>query len=73
MLIGEGEYNINSVKELTVTDSFLGLDEEDKGCQNEEPLHNCTTRIYHDTISEHCGCQPINMKLSAKKVFHFNL
>ena len=26
-LVGEGEYNINALKEFNVTDSYLGLDE----------------------------------------------
>ena len=36
-LVGEGKYNLNAVKEIKVTDSYLGLDMKDKGCQNEEP------------------------------------
>ena len=30
------EYNLNDVKEIQVTDSFLTLDESEKKCQNTE-------------------------------------
>ena len=64
MLVGEGEYNINNIKELKVTESFLGLDEEDRKCQNEDTLQDCTTKLYLDTIMGECGCVPLNIKLS---------
>ena len=57
-LVGEGEYNINALKEFNVTDSYLGLDENIRGCQNEEPLDNCTTRHYRKYLQEKCGCVP---------------
>ena len=49
-LIGEGEYNINVLKEIKVTDSFLGQDQDTRKCQNDEPYLNCTTRQYHETF-----------------------
>ena len=64
---GEGEYNMNVLKEIKVTDSFLGLDAGTKGCQNEEPLQNCTTRHYIKSILKECGCLPLNMA-SVEKV-----
>ena len=69
MLIGEGEYNINNVKQLRVTKSFLGLDEENRVCQNKESIHNCTTRKHLDTILESCGCLPVNIWFSEKVFF----
>ena len=68
MLMGEGEYNINNVKELKVTDSFLGLDEEERKCQNQQTLQNCTTKLYLDAMLGECGCLPLNMKLSSQMV-----
>ena len=64
--IGEGEYNLNDLKEIIVTDSYLGLDGNVKGCQNVEPLNNCTTRLYMDTLLRDCGCLPFNIRLSDK-------
>ena len=63
-MIGEGQYNVNNVKELKVTESFLGLDEKVRDCQDKEAIQNCPTRQYLHTILEECGCLPINMKLS---------
>ena len=67
--VGEGEYNLDVLKEIRVTDSYLGLDQEDRGCQNDEPLQNCTTRQYHDTVLEECGCLPFYMKNSDEVCF----
>ena len=58
---GEGKYNLNAVKEIKVTDSFLGLDMEDMGCQNEEPIENCTTRQYIGNVLNQCGCLPLKL------------
>ena len=58
MLSGEGEYNLNILKEISVTDSFLELDESTRGCQNVETLDNCTTRYFLNSLREICGCIP---------------
>ena len=63
-LIGEGVYNLNTLKEIKVTDSFNGLDKDVRGCQNEEPFQNCTTRRYMDTIIEKCGCRLFHIESS---------
>ena len=68
-LIGEGEYNLNTLKEIKVSDSYLGLDQDERGCQDEEPLYNCSTRHYMDALIDHCGCLPFNIKLSDKVLF----
>ena len=60
-LIGEGKYNLNIMKDIKVTDSYLGLDMKHRGCQNEEPLDNCTTRHYIDTLLQQCGCLPLRI------------
>ena len=65
-LIGEGKYNLNAVKEIKVTESFLGLDMKDRGCQNEEPLENCTTRHYINDLLQQCNCLPLSITTSNK-------
>ena len=70
-LIGEGEYNLNNLKEIRVTESYLGLDEDVRQCQHEEPLNNCTTRQYLNTLLGECGCLPINIRPFHKKVHLF--
>ena len=63
-LIGEGEYNLNVLNEIAVTDSYLGLDSNIRKCQNVESLHNCTTRQYINTLKLQCGCLPFNIRQS---------
>ena len=60
-MAGEGEYDINILKEITVTESYLGLDQDIIKCQNEEPLDNCTTRLYINSLLDKCGCLPFNL------------
>ena len=65
-LIGEGEYNLDALKEIKVTDSYLGLDQDVRGCQNEESLNNCKTKHYLKTLLEECDCLPFNIRQSEK-------
>ena len=66
MLIGEGEYNINDLKQIKVTDSYLGLDVDVIKCQNGAPLYNCTTNHYLHALIGQCGCLPFNLRVSNK-------
>ena len=68
-MIGEGEYNLDDFRQVDVTESYLSLDPSIKRCQNEEPLHNCTTRQHIDTIIRQCGCLPINLRTSDEVFF----
>ena len=43
-LFGEGEYNLNELKEIEVTKDFLELEQNVRACQYNEPIQNCTTR-----------------------------
>ena len=75
MLVGEGQYNLNVMKEIKVTDSYQGIGQD---CQNVEPLQNCTTRHHIDTYLQNCGCLPFRMLLSDEvtidfKNFYFHL
>ena len=35
---GQGEYNLNNVKEIVVTDSYLGLDKNIRGCKGKDEI-----------------------------------
>ena len=59
-------YSIDSLAEIKVTGSYLGLDRETIECQDEEPYHNCTTRSYLEIILEQCGCLPKHLGASNK-------
>ena len=65
-LIGEGEYNLDAIKETMVTESYLGLDQDVTGCQNQESIDSCKTRRHLETLLETCGCLPFNIKLLKK-------
>ena len=68
-LIGEGEYNINALTEIKVTESYLGLDEDVRDCQSKETFYDCSNRKYVDTIFDQCGCLPLSMIMASNKVF----
>ena len=61
-LRGEGEYNLNALKKIKVTDSYLDLNQDVRGCQNNVDILNCTTRNYIDTHLRKCGCLPFNLR-----------
>ena len=58
-LTGEGLYNLNSLKEIKVTDSYLEIPEAVRDCQSTEPYYNCTTRLHLENIRKKCGCLPL--------------
>ena len=60
-LPGEGEFNLNSLKETEVTESFMGLKQDARGCQNDEEYVDCTTRNYIESIRQQCGCLPLSI------------
>ena len=68
MFYGEGEYNLDVMKEIKVTESYLGLDKNVRECQDVEPFFNCTTRYYLDALLNQCGCLPLHLKATYHKV-----
>ena len=68
-LVGEGQYNLLSMKETSVTDSFLGLDKDIKNCQTIESVDDCKTRLYIEKIRNKCRCLPLSINLSDKVEF----
>ena len=62
-LVGKGDYNLNNLKQIQVTQSYLGLDQEVRKCQNEESLDTCITNQYLDTVQKKCGCLPFQLRL----------
>ena len=58
------------MKEIEVTDDYLGLDEDVRHCQNKESFEDCTTRQYTDTVQNECNCVPysLNQILKSKLV-----
>ena len=65
-LFGEGQYNLNNIKEISVTDSFLGLNKDTRKCQNIETYDDCKTRLHEEHLRQECGCLPLSLRLSEK-------
>ena len=68
-LFEEGQYNLNNLKEITVKDSFMGLDRETKNCQDVEAYDECKTKSYVENLRQECGCLPLALRLSEKVNF----
>ena len=62
-LFGEGEYNLDVLKEIRVTESFLTLEQNVIKCQNEESEDNCRTRHHVNIVKKECSCLPLPYKL----------
>lgn len=60
-IFGEGNYNLNNVKDVKVTSSYLELSQEVTGCQHDEPFENCTTAQYIDSLKDICNCLPLKI------------
>ena len=60
-LYGEGQYNLDGIKQIVVTESYLGLDEDVRRCQNVEVFETCTTESYRETFINKCNCLPFNI------------
>ena len=63
------EYNLNTVKEISVTDDFVTLDKTIIKCQNEELLQDCKTRKYINTMVEQCKCLPFSIRTNNEVTF----
>ena len=63
MLVGEQEFALKIFKEISVTESFMGLSDNDRGCQNVEAQKNCTVQKYI-AIKSNCKCLPLHLTLN---------
>ena len=67
-LSGEGEYNLNILKEIVVTDSFSELDSDVIKCQGYKgkgTYDDCTTRYFLEEMRLKCGCSPLAVSNNA--------
>ena len=62
MLFGEGNYAITDIKQVKVTEDFLGLDDATRGCHSNSELENCDIKTYLEKSKVNCGCIPANIK-----------
>ena len=55
------QYNLNNIKEISVTKDFLTLNDDVTNCQNIESLQECQTKQNIDAHYGQCGCLPFSM------------
>ena len=66
------EYNLNVVKEVEVTQDFLGMEENERNCQNYESFDNCKSRLYFAKLKNTCKCIPFHMMELTYQVIRIN-
>ena len=54
------------MKEISVTDSFMGLHKDTGKCQNIETYDNCITRLLLENLRQECRCLPLSLYHSRK-------
>ena len=60
------EYNLNVIKEITATSSFLSMERNVRKCQNNVSFDVCVTSKYIDNLIKKCNCLPFNLRLTEK-------
>ena len=56
------------MKEIKVTEDFLGLDMNVIGCKNEKSFDDCKTEEYKKLLTYKCGCLPFSIIQSDKVI-----
>ena len=59
---GNGTIRIKGVKQVKVTDDYLSLDLQTRGCQNDSTYEDCVTEVYLDLLKEECDCLPFHLQ-----------
>ena len=59
---GGGNYRLTAVREIKVTEEFMGLDIKTKNCQNVTNLHDCQQEKYIENLTFKCQCLPYNLR-----------
>ena len=59
----EKKYDLNVIKEIAVTDSFLNLDDDIRGCQV-QTFEECATKIYQTKLLNNCQCLPFQIRMT---------
>ena len=66
-LVGDYMFNLNVLKEVNVTEDFLELNEEHRGCSKTEKM-DCITEGFKENILEKCRCLPFKLRPSQSYV-----
>ena len=62
VLQGEGHYALTAVKDIQVTEEFLGLGREVTRCQTREARADCESRRYQEQVVASCHCAPLYIR-----------
>ena len=68
----ENEYNLNVIKEITATSSFLSMERNVRKCRDDETFDECATSKFIDDLIKKCNCLPLNLRIT-EKVFLFDI
>ena len=58
--------------DVSVTDSFLGLDEDIRKCQRKDKFEKCVLTNSVDNMLKECGCVPLHIATMQDKVVFLN-
>ena len=58
---GGGHYRLTAVREIRVTEDFMGLDLKTINCQQEATIHDCQQAKYLAGLTKKCQCLPYNL------------
>ena len=59
-LVGDADYNLNILKEVSTTEEFLALSMEKRGCQELLDFQSCLTDSFVNSLKKNCNCLPFN-------------
>ena len=62
VLQGEGHYALTDIKDIKVTEEFLGLGQEVTSCQTREFRADCVSRRYQEQVLASCHCAPLYIR-----------
>ena len=67
----EGQFNLNNLKEISVTESFMELDINARECQKKDIYDDCKTWLHIKNLGQECGCIPLSLRLSDKVIKNY--
>ena len=62
VLQGEGHYKLSDIKNIEVTEEFVGLGQKVTRCQTEEYTEDCILRKLRERALAQCRCAPFNLR-----------
>ena len=62
VLSGGGHYGLTYIKDVRVSQEFVGLGEAVTQCQTKEAGADCLTRKHQETVLATCGCSPFSLR-----------